>query len=473
MSEKIWQSFASVIERNVWTQQLAGILPLSALIDFLEVPKILHTFELTGAIPLWCWPVTPAGSRFLLAERDAGESCCLDRYGSSMSLTCLDGRYGDVYPMTSPETIRLCLQTLKNTTIPNEHPNMSRDDVRLQTLEVIRVHRYPRRSWRRGRQYVVASTVGWIALLAFIALAALTRNWLAVTFLVAVPLTGTVINLLHGTGPRRLGAKANTGSRYNRLVVVAQHMNESRWQVYFGESTIVNSLLNLPLRPKSSDTRHGRPLMILALRGLLLAQWATAIGAAAIQDWNAYFITIWIVLCILCHTFVFSAERSAGSWLRHFAEIEMEKYTTQLSSRRALLNTVMALNPDTFALDAMEREKLDQLDPGSLLWIDPILKSGPDRSRWEEASRQAMIESKLGETAEQIADKQLEDGHRAHWMATYQDRYWCRYIPEGIAMAAKITQQARLTGRFVNETYDITSDNKSAHVSEYVKAVSG
>lgn len=50
--------------------------------------------------------------------------------------TCLDGRYGDSYPMASPETVRLCLGTTKRTYIPNDHENMKCGDTRLQKLEV-------------------------------------------------------------------------------------------------------------------------------------------------------------------------------------------------------------------------------------------------------------------------------------------------------------------------------------------------
>ncbi|KAI0550633.1 hypothetical protein F4679DRAFT_199856 [Xylaria curta] len=451
MFEPIWKLFAVVLTQSSWPQELAGILPLSALIDFLEVSKILHIFELTGAIPLWCWPVTPSGSRLLLSEQDASESCCLDRFGMSMSLTCLDGRYGDLYAMASPETLRLCLETSKPTEIQNDHPNMKRSDVRLQTLEVVRVSRTPQRRLPRmqRRKYIAASAAGWVIFAGLIALAVITRTWIALTFLIIVPLTGGVVYLVHGGQPRRLGAKADSGSRYNRLVVVTRHMNESRWQVYYGESSVVNSLLNWPLRSKPLSSKHVRTWLRILLRILILGQWATAIGAAAVKDWNAYFITIWIVICILSHTFVFSAKPAIKSWLRHYADIEMERFTTQLSSRRALLNTVLALNPDTFSIDRDGMENLDKLDPGSLLWIDPILKAGPDRSMWEEATRQAMVEERDQETEPKVSDSS-DDKLHPNWTEAFGDRYWCKYIPEGMIMAAKIRSQARLSGRFVD-----------------------
>jgi hypothetical protein len=75
----------SLLSRHPWTEQLASILPLSALIDFIDTPLILHTYQLASGLPLWCWAVTPTGSRFLLEQDDARDQsvCYLDRYGVS------------------------------------------------------------------------------------------------------------------------------------------------------------------------------------------------------------------------------------------------------------------------------------------------------------------------------------------------------------------------------------------------------
>jgi hypothetical protein len=37
---------------NTWEQQLAGIVPLSALIEFIDLATKLHIFELTGTVPM-------------------------------------------------------------------------------------------------------------------------------------------------------------------------------------------------------------------------------------------------------------------------------------------------------------------------------------------------------------------------------------------------------------------------------------
>ncbi|KAK1573284.1 uncharacterized protein LY79DRAFT_673736 [Colletotrichum navitas] len=136
-----WSDLEIVLDRYPWARELAGIIPLSALIDFVDVPRRLHTYQLSGATLLWCWPVTPSTSRLLFSEKTKDATCCLDRFGRSQGLTCLDGRYGNKYLMANPETLRLCLSTAPRTVIHNTHDNMKRDNVCIYTLEVIQVLR--------------------------------------------------------------------------------------------------------------------------------------------------------------------------------------------------------------------------------------------------------------------------------------------------------------------------------------------
>jgi hypothetical protein len=50
-------SLSSILERHGWVSELAGILPLSALIDFIDMPPKLHILELFGREYLACmWP---------------------------------------------------------------------------------------------------------------------------------------------------------------------------------------------------------------------------------------------------------------------------------------------------------------------------------------------------------------------------------------------------------------------------------
>src|SRR5262245_48921252 len=89
-----------------WAQQLAGILPLSTLIEFIDLTSKLHIYELRGSVALWNWPVTPTGARLLFSNEDTTSACCLDRVGRCAVLHCFDCRYGDWYPCTTPTTTR-------------------------------------------------------------------------------------------------------------------------------------------------------------------------------------------------------------------------------------------------------------------------------------------------------------------------------------------------------------------------------
>lgn len=460
-----WSDLETVLGRHPWSQELAGILPLSALIDFVDVPSRLHTYQLSGATPLWCWPVTPSGSRLLLSEKTNDATCCLDRHGRSESLTCLDGRYGDRYFMANPETLRLCMATTSRTVIRNTHDNMRRDNVRIHTLEVVRVSRATPSTTRSAllKAYMWA---GWVLLAGFITVGVLSESWLMTSFLAIMPLTGFVIRAIYGSSPRQL--RISPPSDFNRLVVVSSHMNETEWKVFYGESALVNSVLNWPLRSehhshlrksKKFDETNGQVVDLLrersvsrwclrqALRALVLAQWAIAIGAATTKGWDAYGITFWIVLCIVTNTYVFDPESGAHAWLRKHARLQLDVFITQVSSRRALLNTIMALNPDTF--DVKDEEKLAL---GSLMWIDPILHVGPSRSRWQEASRLAMLERQRKEGDESdTSTATAKTSQTQDWVDMYSD-YWIKEIPEGIEVAEKIVAEAGLTGRFVQHS---------------------
>ncbi len=470
MFEAAVSGLAGILERTSWVRELAGILPLSALIDFIDVPQKLHILELSGAVPLWSWPVTPAGSRLLLSNNHLQQSCCLDAFGSSVGWIVLDGRYGDQYMASNPETIRLCLSSKRPRTIENSHENMARKNLRIHNLEIVHVSRLepqnqrePSKSWLNhvfldpwwmySRGYLAISIFGWITLLGTITMSGILQCYLALAFLVIVPLTGSVVLLIHGSRPRRLLIEDD--SPYNRLIVTAEHLNATNWIVFYGESTIVNSLLNRALEqrgPKMPGWFLG--LLRMVLRILILGQWALALGAASIKDWNAYFISFWIAFCIFLHAYLVPPRLEAKDWMKCCAHIQLERYQTQLSSRRALLNTIMALNPDTFSWDAAaEQDDRTNLYEGAMNWIDPILKPGPSRSTWEEATRTAMNEAAERFSAEELASL-LGRGPRrkfpsSEWNTIYQGRenYWSNFIPEGICMAAKIRKDTKLPGR--------------------------
>ncbi|KAK3363968.1 hypothetical protein B0T25DRAFT_562945 [Lasiosphaeria hispida] len=343
---------------------------------------------LSGAAPLWSWPITPSGSRLLLSDDYSSlTSCYLDRNGKSVALLALDGRYGDRYSLSSPETVRFCVSAHPPRAVSNLHPNMGGRDLRRQTLEVVyvsRKSREPRRrnmllrvvpgfAWTDSWHFVTASIVGWVSLLAMIAMSIILQTYLSLAFLLLMPATGSVVCILYGITPRRL--LINSASSFNRMVLVAENTNATNWTIFYGESTILNSLLNRLLEPQAS-------------------QWALALGAAASKDWNAYFISFWVAFCICVHAYVIPSKREARGWLTYHAGLRIARYQTTLSSRRALLNTVLALNPDTFSLPhGAAHEDRTKLDEGALKWIDPILERGSSRTKWEQATLKAMNEA--------------------------------------------------------------------------------
>jgi hypothetical protein len=460
MLEAAQQRFHALLTVGHWTQELAGILPLSGLIDFLNVPLALHIYQLTKTVPLWCWPITPSGSRLLLSEAASDGSCCLDRYGTTTAPICLDGRYGDSYPMANPETLRLCLKTVKTTIISNNHQNMQRQDKRLQILEVIHVQRSTRCPQKKQPvHFYAASCLGWTLHFGLIALAATLACYVTLAYTMILLLTGWVVSIMYGGKPRQL--RVEHGSKYNRLVVAALHMNETRWQAFYGESSVINSLLNWPLR-NEQNSRSMLWASRLALRILILGQWALILGASVLKGWDAYFITFWILFCIIWQSHLFSPERRAKKWMEYFADVEMERYEVQLSSRRALLNCIIALNPDTFPIDsATGNGDYSAFYEGATKWIDPILKRDPDRASWEEATRLAMVEANSQATPFINSKGEcMRKGPAVLQSAENEDklhttRYWFRFISEGMNVASEIRKEARFSERVIETSKKI------------------
>ena len=458
MIESAADALVGILQRNSWIGELAGILPLSALIDFIDIPAKLHIFQLAGAAPLWSWPVTPAGSRLLLSDDSILRRICyLDRYSFSVPLIGLDGRFGASYAVANPETVRLSLGSLPISIVDNPHENMNGDDLRIQTLEVVHVTRLESEnrgassSWLRctftdpwrmySTRYLATSALGWILWMAAISTAIILGTYIALAFLVAIPVTGVVIFILYGSTPRGLLVSQSGSNRVNRLILVAEHMNSAHWTAFYGESTIVNSLLNRPIKPRGPSVSLAvRPVFHIILRVLILGQWGMALAAAATKDWNSYLICFWVAFCIFVHAYVIPVGSLAGDWAKSFACIRMEYYQTTLSSRRTMLNTILALNPDSFALDVEKREIRTSFDAEALKWIDPILEPGVNRTRWQEASLKAMNETR----------NPIDGLPSAEWTKEYGNYYWSPFVYEGIQMAARIRQRAGLVNRFVS-----------------------
>ena len=458
MFEAVRAAMDAVLARHPWSEELAGILPLSALIDFLDVPRTLHIFQLTGNQPLWCWCITPSASRLLLSKRKAEDSCNLDRFGASLNPLCLDGRHGDSYHMVNPETLRLYLESLDVTKIPNDHSNMALKDARIQNLEVIHVSRAIQPSWSGSSlRFLIFQSIGWIFFFGLIILSAILKYYMTLGFLSALLLSGLPIYLIHG-GPRKL--LVEHGSEYNRVVITAMHMNETNWQVFYGESSIVNSVLNRPLSPKG-DRHTSHWILRQILRGSILCQWGFAIGAAILKGWDSYFITSWILFCVFSHTYLFPPDSTVKNRMQKDGCLQMNRYKIQLSSRRALLNTILALNPDTFDVNKATRKESTLFFDSALKWIDPILKEGPERTQWLEATRLAMIEARgpPDDTSSQSSDTLAEGNNEERGemsslkvlIQSYEKEYWHKFIFEGIDIAAKIRRVAHLSGRYVQD----------------------
>ncbi|RHZ62459.1 uncharacterized protein CDV56_107336 [Aspergillus thermomutatus] len=429
--------------RHAWVAKVARILPLSALIDFIDIPEKLHIFQLTGAVPLWSWPITLSGSRLLLSDQHTEHECYLDRYGSSMAFLALDGRYGDNYTVSSPETVRQCLSTQTPRIICNLHANMSGTDLRIQNLEFVHIVRLgDKESPRRSNSWLSHIFISHGAATLLRLLRSSPRNWSRDIPLVWVP-TQTIAS--------------QDRSMYNRLVLVTEHMNSTKWTVFYGESTIVNSLLNRPLEP---DGPEPSPFLVLclfmALRILILGQWAIVIGATALKGWDAYFTTFWIAFCIFSHAYLIPPRTIVKGWMRSNAGFRINRFSTRLSSRRALLNTIVALNPDTFCwLPKEDREDRTKFDRGGMKWVDPILAQGPSRSEWEEATREAITEAAERYPNDETLVMQMchdKEGNSlsSAWNLTYpteRKNYWKPFILEGIYMAAKLRLEAKAPGR--------------------------
>lgn len=366
-------------------QQLAGILPLTALVEFIDLPTKLHGFHLTGHVSLWNWPITPAGARLLLQTHDNADACCLDSFDRSATLHCIDGRFGDIYPSSTPTTTRLWLGTLKPSfNVGNLSARMRQEHIRRQRLEVILIMSNPdvaprppinprlpflysivRTGWRPLR-YKLLTLTGWVLWSAAVALTLASKLYVAAAYLLLLPLSGITVKYTHGGQPRRL--LDDRIAEYKRVVVATNSLNASDWWLFYGGSPTVNSLLNKPLN------RVGRPAgrqAAVVLQVLILGQWALAVGSCALQDWNAIVVSLWLAFCSFSSAYLYPANQGVRDWLEMDCGLKARKVTAEFSSRRSMLSAMVYLNPDT--------------KTGSLSWMNPILAPCDERTRWEAA----------------------------------------------------------------------------------------
>jgi len=102
-----------------------------------------------------------------------------------------------------------------------------------------------------------------------------------------------------------------------------------------------------------------------------------------------------------------------------------------------MLNIILALNPDTFALDSGKWEIRTSFDAKALRWIDPILEPRVTWARWQEASLKAM---------DGIRHK-IDSLPSVEWLKEYGNGYWSLFVYEDIEMVARIRQKAGLQNR--------------------------
>lgn len=385
-------------ELSGWLSNTAGILPLSALIDFTDVVKKLHSYELSGRGLLWNWPVTPVGARLLLSDVDRSNACSLDHVGETPPLHCIDGRWGDQYPAHSAFTIRTCVsQTKKSFECGIIDPSVAARPQKLQVIYVLQDEVVNEETAelgaeegkrgggisekdlgntrsltmkilqgidKHGRKWFAISLIGWFFWCLVLAISLLAGLYIAASYLVVLVFTGFVIRYSHGHTARKLLDRKP--SKFLRMVVLCDSMNGNDWVVFIGGHRVVDSLLNKPYyKPEPIPI----PRIIRNLTRLfVIGQWGLTTVACGFQDWNAIVISAWIALCAFTSSRIYTEQNSVHGWLKA-NRVVLNKAEVTFGTRRAMLSALVALNPDR----------------KSTKWIDPILAPSGDRKSWEEA----------------------------------------------------------------------------------------
>lgn len=415
-----------------WAQQLGGTLPLSALIEFIDIATKMHLYELSGCVPLWNWPITPIGARLLLSLKDTNNSdtCCLDRIGQSPALDCFDGRHGDHYPCSAPATTRLWASATNiDVEIPNTHPNMrNHTHSRQQKLDVLHISqinnglqkppplRRPAfsvsqlvRTMQERTAYRLVSVFGWLFWVGITIVSALSQLYIATAYLLMMPTTGVAIAIIHGNKPRQLLLRGVAPE--DRMIIASDNTNASTWWAFYGKNYPLNSLVNTPFTRKRENLCPPRPLAVWGLRVLILGQWAAALGSCCVQDWNALFISLWIIFCAFVTSHLTKADRIIKDWVTYDCHVRVKRIRARFSSRRALLSALVYLNPDS--------------KDGRSSWMDSILSpASSDRRDWE----LALFRYIRGETQ---ADQEN----------SMEREYWEKFIVEGVDVGRRIKQE--------------------------------
>lgn len=371
-------------ELPAWAAQLAGILPLTGLFELIDASEKLHSLELAAAVPLWNWPITPAMARSLFSN-DNVDACYLDSVRQSQTLHCIDGRFGDLYPSSTPTTSLMCGQTrrpatvISNPWLDKETPRGRRQKLKVIVLMENLDQPQPRLSISSSARLWM-SILGWLCWAGVSITSLSARLYIAAAYLALIPLMGATIGLTHGNAPRQL---PDSPLDHERMVIATHSLNGTAWCAFYGESKLLNTLLNRPLCRVNARPSGRFPLGLL-LRLLIAGQWVLSVGSCALRDWNAIVIFAWLMFCTLYSAFVYPLQVCVQDWLRQSCNLSAECIDVEFTTRRSMLSALVCLNPDT-------KEK-------RTAWIDPILRESEDRDMWQKALLNYILTSERSRT---------------------------------------------------------------------------
>jgi hypothetical protein len=399
---------------------IAGILPLSSLIEFIDVETKLHSYELSGRGIAWNWPITPVGARLILErcdpEKNKHSVCLLDGDERTPPLQCIDMRYADMYVSASRFTVRTCIEVAP---LLHTVQYIESDPYRLQRLDIIHVYSDPPPSLWDGEpelprvhhptrsiltkfstKWLAVLLIGWVVWAAAVVITIICACHLALSYLLMLPVTGLCVRSAFGHSARRLlvGELGKDGQYWRRSVIVANHCNETDWALFIGDSRLVNALLNKPLlrsshTPQKYHTFNYKNFLEFFFRVLIAGQWGLILAASAQQGWDAIFISVAIILCSCTSSFIFRTSDSVSSWLTSNG-VGVEKMSVTFTGRRAMLSAMIAVNPDRNAKNQ---------------WLDPILTASPSRTEWEVQVRKRLLDG-VEPTGNQFLVECIQEG---------------------------------------------------------------
>ena len=459
-----------------WAETLASIIPLSGLIEFVDVETSIHVYELRGgSVPFWNWPITPAGARILVSDQGAVGDCLLDQPQRSLRMACIDGRYGNSYPCSAPATTRLWADTQPiDKEIKNTSQNMNKSDKREQVLRVFQVHgdatptldqsikskkmslsqKFTSPFSKHGGRYLMVSLLGSFLWIGLVIVSFMGKLYLAGAYLLLMPVTCFVVGFTHGIQPRKPVIRELPS--YPRLVIAAGSENSLYWYAFEGPHTILNGLLNISLEHTKRDPRwrffqlllNQRSFFLILLTLCILGQWAMVLGSSALSGWDAFIISIWTAFCIFMSSYGYPVDVAAKEWLTKDCKFTVRTIKATLSSRSALLIALATINPDTPKSGARNPESIIQ----QTKWMDTIVDPSDDRTdMWK-----ATIDH-LGGTALQNPNDP-------------DNPWWKKYVEEGVKIGTDIKKTLDTDATIVQNEPPTTDQGKTSANTQHISS---